>query len=276
MREVQNATSYKGGTISQLCVGDTGGGKTAGLLTLKGRKFCYTFDHNSVQTLRGHDIDFIEFVPELIDLDVVTLKGGQRDQYSRAQEQGAEPRTYIEFEQDFEERLRSGFFNDYDVIGCDSATTLQDIVMDRAMYLNGRFGKWPEKADWTASMNAIMKILRTMTSVRKPDQSKLMLYLTAHLDLQRDDTTGKIFNQMNFIGKLKARVPLLFTNIWFCFAEANKEGKTQWYVRTQPDRYTPFLRTASVRGLDAVENVTIDDWNDPVGEGIGGLLAYKG
>lgn len=267
----KKAVDYKGEGNSILVVGYSGTGKTQGITTLPGKKFVYVFDPNSLQTLKGFkDIDYMEFLPEQIDLDAVTLKKNVRDDFSRA----PEPRTYVEFENDFEDRIDEDFFEGYDVIAFDGMTTLQDIVMDRIMYLNGRFGKWPEIADYTACVNTVVKVLRTATALRKKSGDPLLLYLTGHIDFTKDEASGKLLNQMAFIGALRRRVPLLFSNIWFTFAEPDKDNVTQWHVRTSPDRYNPFLRSA-VRGLEPVENVTIDDWKNPQGEGIGGLLNYK-
>lgn len=271
MREVSDAANIEGGGNSLLVIGYSGSGKTQGIATIPGKKFVYVFDPNAVQTLKGFkDIHYVEFLPERIDLDAVTLKADMRDRLSRA----PEPRTYVEFEQDFEERIEAGFFEDYDCIAFDSMTTMQDIVMDRIMYLNGRFGKWPEMADYTATINTIIKILRTATSLRNKSGKELLLYLTGHIDFTKDDTTGRLINQMAFIGALRRRVPLLFANVWLCEADQDKDGKPIWTARTTPDRYNPFLRSA-VRGLEPVEDVTIDDWKSPEGEGIGGLLNYK-
>ena len=186
-KDVQSAKDYKDVGNSLLVIGYSGSGKTQGLTTIKGRKFAYVFDPNALQTLKGFDVDYVEFLPERIDLDAVTLKKEQRDTYSKA----LEPRTYVEFEADIEDRIEEGFFENYDAIAFDSMTTMQDIVMDRIMYLNKRFGKWPEIADYTATVNTVIKILRTATALRKKNGKPLLLYLTGHIDFTKDDATGR-------------------------------------------------------------------------------------
>lgn len=277
MREVKSSADYTDAGNSLLTIGHTGSGKTEGFVTIPGRKFAYLFDPNAMQTLKASkNVDYVEFLPEHIDLDAVTLRRDKQsgDVVRDAVTKAPEPRTYIEFEQDFEDRMEKGFFDNYDAIAFDSMTTMTDIVQDRIMYLNGRFGKWPEIADYTATINTVIKILRTATSLRKKSGEPLLLYLTGHIDTTKDEITGKIVNQMAFLGALRRRVPLLFANIWLCYADQDKNGKTQWYVRVHPDRDNPYLR-CSIRGLNDTENVTIDDWNNPEGEGIGGLLHYK-
>lgn len=267
MNKTQDVKSAKdisssSSSTSYLVVGGTGGGKTSLLTTIPGRKFAYLFDPNAVRTIRGQPIDYIEFLPEHIDLDAVTLKRETRDRYTRA----PEPMTYVRFEEDIEERIADGTFSDYDAIAIDSITTLTDVVMDRIMYLNGRFGKWPEQADYTATVNTILKIFRTVLSLGK------VIYVTGHVEFKQEEASGKMLNTLAMVGRLRQRLPLAFAEIWLAFADNDKDGKTHWFVQTQPDRYNPWLRS-TMRELDRIEDVTIDDWGHPEKFGIGALIS---
>lgn len=261
----KNSSDYQGGRESILILGPGGGGKTAGFGTIPGRKFCYIFDQHALTTLRYFHVDYEEFIAEHLDLDAVTLRADTRDKFSKK----PEPTTYVEFEKHFESAIEKGFFNDYDVVGFDSLTTLQDIVMDRIMHLNNRFGKWPEMADYTATVNTLIKIVRTLTSLGK------IVYVTGHIEYKQEEQSGKMQNVIALIGRLRYRLPLAFSDIWLAYADQDKDGKTHFNVRTQPDRYSPFLR-CSLRNVEAVEDVTIRDWKRPEGEGIGRLLKRFG
>ena len=57
-------------------LGDTGAGKTAQFLTLPGKKFIYLFDPNAILTLRGHDVDYEEYLPDRLNLSVKSLAKG--------------------------------------------------------------------------------------------------------------------------------------------------------------------------------------------------------
>ena len=250
-----------------MAMGFPGGGKTTAFATLPGRKFIYIFDPNSLATLRGQDVDYEAFIPEHIDLDAVTLKADRRDRISRK----PEPQTYVEFEKDIEAKMKEDFFDQYDVIGFDSLTTLTDIVMDRIMYLNDRFGKWPEQADYTATINTVIKILRTVTSFNG------LIYVTGHLEFKQEENSGKFMNVLALLGRLRTRAPLLFSNIFQFYAEEDtREKETRWYVRTEPDRYNPYLRKSQgLKNLETIEDVTVpkEAWSSSIeGEGLGGLL----
>jgi len=263
---MKNAEDYNIANEKFLAVGFGGGGKSSGFLTLPGKKkFMYIFDPNTLSTIKGHNVDYELFTPDILDLNAITLKKDVRDTIVKAQE----PRTYIDFEVDFEEKLRTGFFKGYDAIGFDSMSTFQDIVMDRIMYLNDRFGKWPEQADWTATMNTIVNVMRTWTSIED-----CVSYVTAHVEFKQEQESGKMQNLLSFIGKLKNKLPLLFSEIVLCYADRDAENKTRFYIQTKPDRHNPFIRCTK-RGLNTVEDVTIENWNNPQKYGIGKLFSEE-
>lgn len=257
-----NAKDYTKTNEKIMAVGTTGGGKTSGFLTMPGKKFIYIFDPNALSTLRGHDIDYELFTPDILPMDAIALKAGVRDSYGRP----PEPKTYVDFENHFENAIRDNFFADYDAIGFDGMTTFSDIVMDRILYINGRPGKWPEQADWTACMNTTINVLRTLTSIETAN-----IYVTAHIEFKQEEASQKMLNILTLIGRLRQRLPLLFSEIWRFYADQDNKGKTRFYVQTQSDRYNPFLRT-TMRGLETNEDVTIEDWHNPENYGISALM----
>jgi len=246
---------------SCLLIGSTGGGKTSQFLTYPGKKYALLFDTNAIATLRGHDIEYDEYIPEHLDLDVVTLKTNVRDKFSKA----PEPKTYITFERDLEEKMRTNYFEDYDSIMIDSTTMFTDIVMDRVLWLNGRFGKQPEMADYAACTNTIIKVYRTLLGFRKP------ILITGHIEFQKDETTQRFQNTLAFLGQLRRRIPLMFNEVWLAYGEPNRDGKMSYYVRTRQDRQNQFLRCTS-EFVETVENVTLDYKKPLESQGVGALL----
>lgn len=256
-----NAKDAPATVITILNVGSTGSGKTQGLLTLPGKKFNYIFDPNALATLRGHDVDYEAFIPEHLDLDAVTLASAKRDKFSRP----PAPVSYTEFENHLESHLKDGFFDQYDVIGLDSITTFTAVILDRIQHLNSRFGEHPTIADNVATVNTAVRVFRTLLSFNK------IVYVTGHIDYKQEEGSGRMVNVMYFLGGLRKRLPILFSEVWLSYGEPDKEGKMHYFVRTQQDRYNPYLRCSS-RFIDPVEDVTVD-WDKPLeGQGIGGLL----
>jgi hypothetical protein len=264
---VPNAKDYTdaAGQEKIFVIGNAGAGKTSQIQTLPGKTFVYFFDPNGVQSIKGADVDYELYASDVddIDLAVKTLKTGVGDT-SRRKER-IEPTTYPRWEEDFTQKLEDGFFKSYDNICFDSVTTFADAIMDRVLFLNGRLGKQPEQADWAAQINTISNVFRAVTGEQK------LLYCTGHVEFKQNKEEGKRYNHLLLPGKTRVRLPLLFTNIWYAFADKNEKGATRWWLQTRPDKETPHMRS-SIRELDEFEDVTIDFSQPLVGQGIGGLL----
>jgi hypothetical protein len=248
--------------------GTTGAGKTQLLATLPGKKFLYNFDPNTMATLEGFDIDYEEFLVDVTDLDlsVKTLKTGVGD--SSGTRRRIEPKTYIDWEADFDSRLESGFFKNYDYIAFDSLTMFLAIIMDRVLYLNGRLGKQPEQADWAAQVNTVSNVFRAVSGQNKG------IFATAHIETKQNDLTKKIYNQFILTGQLRQRLPILFNNVLVAIADSD-EKTISHLVQTRSDRENPIIRT-SLRNLNFFEDVTIDDFSRPEAYGLSALLRKAG
>lgn len=247
-----------------LVLGDTGSGKTTQFLTLPGRKFAYLFDPNAILSLRGYDVEYEEFLPDRLNLSVKSLskdKGGDKTTAFKNE-------LYVEWEKDFDDKMSSGFFDDFDCVMLDSMTTFLDLIMDRILTINGRAGQWPQQDDYGPQMNTFVNIIRTFTSMNK------ILYVTGHMEIKQDSVTKKIFKNPMITGKLKTKIPLLFSDVFATEVENDGVGNIKHKIQTVPDKMTPTIRTA-FKGLDPFEDVTLDFAQDLVGQGIGGLLNWE-
>ncbi len=258
-----NAKDAIGSAVKRILIlGDTGGGKTSQILTLPGKKFIYLFDSNGLLSLQGHDVDYEEFLPDRINLSAQSLSKGKGDKNSNYQSD-----LYGEWERDFNKRMDSGFFDPYDVIGLDSATTFLDAIMDRVLTINGRYGSVPQQDDYGPQMLAFTNVCRQLVSLGKT------IYMTGHLDVRQDELTKRIFSRPMMTGRLRVKIPLLFSEIFIADA-VESNGKVIHRLQTMPDRLNSTVRT-SIKGLEPFEDVTID-WNkDPIGQGIGGILEWE-
>ena len=247
-----------------LLLGDTGSGKTTQVLTLPGKKFLYLFDSNALLSLRGQDVDYEEFLPDKLNLNVKSLK----------KETGGDSLTmhksdlYLQWQKDFEDKLRDGFFEPYDVVGMDSFTTFLDLVMDRILTINGRYGQWPQQDDYGPQMMAFTNVCRTLVGMGKT------IYCTGHLEYKQDELSKRIYRQPMMTGRLRSKIPLLFSDIFVAEAESDTKGNTVYKIQTTKTRLDTAVRT-SIRGLEAFEDVTID-WKKPLeNQGLGRLLQLE-
>ncbi len=70
------------------------------------------------------------------------------------------------------------------------------------------------------------------------------------------------------------KIPLLFSDIFGCDSDNDLDGKATYQLHTTRDREFTVIRT-SIKGLAAVEDVTVD-WTQPVvGQGLGGILNWE-
>ena len=246
-----------------LMLGHTGGGKTTQFLTLPGRKFAYLFDPNAVLSLQGFDVEYEEFLPDRLNMSVKSLAKDKGDKTTNFKND-----LYVEWERDFNEKMDSGFFNDYDVIMLDSATTLLDIIMDRTLTINGRPGSWPQQDDYGPQMMVFTNIVRTLTSLDK------IVYLTGHLETKQDKLTQRIMREVMMTGRLKTKIPLLFSDIYVCDAVNDGNGKINYTLQTKSDRMTSGIRS-SIKGLEGFEDVTLDFTKPLEDQGLGGILKWE-
>ncbi len=260
-----------------LAVGGGGTGKTSLFTTIPGKKFLYCFDPGSLNTIAGQDIEYEQFLPTSLVKKVVPLKGADDNKKGKAYPSvGAEtvikavdrtfdPAVYNEWEEHFESHKAEGYFDQFNVVGMDSITSFADLVMDQVLHLNGRPGKWPEESDWTAALNAVGNVFREFTGI-----THAHLFASTHIELHEDRKTNRVFQRMTMSQRLRTRIPILFSEVLLCLANADDEGHF-YSVQTKSDNDYPFLRT-SMRGLDFHEDVTIGDWSHPESSGIGRLL----
>ena len=261
----ENASTHKTKKLFKiLCVGPGGQGKTALEATIPGRKFAYFFDQTALPTLDGVDIDYKLFLPSEIPTTAVPLAKSPVHTPSRAS--NWIPDTYIKFEKDLQARLESNFFDDYDWLIIDSFTMLADITMDYILWLNGRTGKWPEMADWTATINTMSNIFRKLTALN------IQIYCTAHTDFEKDEASGRMVNQLQMSARLRSRIPMMFTDIWLAQADTDADKKATFSVQTTSDRQNPFLRNSFRGRLDSILDVTIRDSNHPEVSCVGKIM----
>ena len=250
-----------------LIFGTTGAGKTQQFSTLPGRKFAYLFDPNAIDTLQGEDIDYEEFLPDRLDLSITSLS---KNKQPGTKSTLKATNVYAAWEKHFEHALETGFFDDYDNILVDSLTTFSDMVMDSVLSMNGRAGQWPQQDDYGPQMNAIMKVFRVMTALNK------RVYVTGHVEMVKDELSQRVFYQPMVTGRLKTKLPLLFSNIFFATAEMQTGTKKEvmYQLQTKPDRLTPLIR-CTFRGLDYKEDVTLDFSKPLEGQGLGRIITSK-
>lgn len=258
-----------------LCVGRTGGGKTTQMWTLKGKKFLYNFDPNTIASLKGiadelgiepPDIEVEEFLPDLMELDATLKKFNKdgKDDPAGKEYKGREPTAYNAFLGDINDRVENGYFKEqgFDWLMFDSLTFITKSIMARNMFINAKTGEMEDRSDYRIVGNKVTEIFSSVASL------PINIYMTGHLQIFQDEKTNKIETLLQAPGQSRNMLPLIFTDIWQC-SKADK-GYT---VRTRPDpRGLQDIR-CSIQGLEELEDVTIGDFSKAEQFGIGAILA---
>jgi hypothetical protein len=260
MPNAKDATEEQVGRPKFLLVGSTGSGKTAQMLTLPGKTFAYLFDPSALATLKGYDIDYEMFVPSRVNLGAISLSKGKSDPKTSTDA----PDIYTAWAKHADEMVSSGAFDAYDNICFDSFTTFADIVMDRILKLNGRVGQFPQQDDWGGQMQTITNCVRTFVAMNK------VLLFTAHDEFKQDDATSRMQNIILLTGRLRIKIPLLFSEILHMDC-ASTPTEIKYQMQTRPDRMNPAIR-CTFKGLKMFEDMTITDWKNPTKFGLGKLL----
>lgn len=254
-----------------LVLGKTGAGKTQQMFTLPGCKFAYLFDPAAMLTLRGLDLEYEEFLPDVLEMDA-TLKGFNKDSKDdkmpliKGQKvTEREPTVYMRWVEDINKKADSGFFDEFDWLCIDSLTLLASAVMDRNMWLNKRYGGLEELSDYRVVGSKIASVFQAICAL------KINLYCTGHISSFQDEKTKRIEYQINLPGKSRTLLPLLFSNIWE--ARATQDDKAGYIILTKPEaRGFQDIRT-TIKGLKPTEDVTIDLTKPPFTNfGIGKIL----
>ena len=235
-----------------LMLGGPGTGKTTLLRTLPGKKFIYCFDPNILPAIKGDaSIDYEIFSPDIQDIDIsikAFKKSATSDRSSR-RKGDVEPLSYIQFEDHLLASVENGFFDPYSVISLDSFTTLSDSIMDRIMYQDNRLGKNPEQSDYAVLTNTIQSVFRSLAGLDK------IIYCTGHIQLKRNDITGQAKEELMMPGRVRVRLPMLFTHIFRCWCDST-EKEILYTIQTRPNKEIEHIRT-SLQNLDFEEDVTI-------------------
>jgi hypothetical protein len=236
LKSIQEVTkAYKDNAekkgFNALVYGDTGTGKTRLIKTARRPIYAYIFDPQGQVTIRDEI-----YHPETNPTGYIIAD--TRFQYDDPRD----PKAYRAWENDYRQKRLNGFFDLFSTVAFDSITTWAQLIMNRVLKDAGRqpggqvkyeghtiesYGL-PFQQDYGPEMSMIAHMIRDMLSL------PCDCIFTAHPDKTTDSVSGKMFIGPMVTGKLKAKLPLLFTEIYAAVTQQTSAGPT-WKLLTKND-----------------------------------------
>lgn len=203
------------GNSSILLVGDSGTHKTFFLGTCP-KPYIFDFD-NGMLVNRGRDIEFDRFID--------APKGQKAQPDKGIYEWGTGWMAVVRKVNELGAMLDQPN-KPFETLGFDSLTMWADLCMNFVLKTNGRDN--PTQQDW----GAFLKNIKTM--VQQVNSWPVQVILTAHIKRDMNDLTQTIEKLPLISGQFSGLVSVLFNEVYFAEAAADKNGKMSWWLVTQP------------------------------------------
>lgn len=201
-------------TFNAIIYGDIGSGKTKLLSTCRRPILVHSFDPGGTLTLRKEK-DFMK-------------EGGIYVDTRYEIEDAKAPTAFTAWEKEFDKLRADKVFDTLGTYCIDSATTWADALMNAVLKRNGRAAGVPQQMDWMVQMNTIRDALKAFCAL------PCDCILTAHVDYDKDEGSGRMVAGPLLTGKLKQKIPLLFDELYRAVAQRTAKG-TEYSLQTQAD-----------------------------------------
>ena len=201
--------------VNILIYGESGSGKTTAACTMPGPVLIHSFDPNG-------SLSVAELVAEgrIISDDRYQL------------EDMRSPRAWMKWEQEMSIRMATGFFTHIGTLVIDSITLWSQACLNDILRLAGRPGAIPQQQDYNVMTSRIRDWFQKLTTL------PCSLVMTAHVDISKDDTTGRILAGPMIVGKLKKAAMLYFDEVYVSIAKSGAKG-TEYSLTTAGDGTFP-------------------------------------
>ncbi len=227
-----------------LLIGDAGSGKTYSLRTARLPVLVYQFDPGGAVTNK-EQIDNGEII--VVD-------------YSR--EDSEAPTGWKDWEHEFHGHIREGLFDHLGTVALDSITTWGSSLMAGIISAMGRGTRAgnvnlvhssgsklpiPELRDYQTQMMYMEQYLKTLCGL------PCDFIAIGHIERDKDEVSGRMVSGPMVTGKLSAKLPILFDEIYVAQADV-KSSAVEYSFLTQPSGiHRPRSRMASEGKLNAKE-----------------------
>ncbi len=194
-----------------LIYGSSGVGKTYSLRTFRLPLFVDSFDPAGTVCLS----DYVK------EGKAVVVTDYEKEDWDR-------PTAFKLWDKNLTENIKNDIFKSVGTYVIDSATTWAQAALNVVLQSAGRSGGVPQQNDWYPQMVLLEKGLRRVLSL------PCDVVFIFHEDTEKDELTGGIKRTVLTTGKLKTRLPLLFSEFYYANVKRTSSGTVyQW--QTQAD-----------------------------------------
>jgi hypothetical protein len=188
------STMYKTGasasTFNALIIGKFGTGKTTIVGTAPGPILIHSFDPGGVKSLTA-EINSGKVIPqEFVDSDMKL------------------PTAFAAWTKTFDQYRREGVFKQVGTYVIDSATTFVEAMTNQYLKLKDRAGEAPQLQDYNMIRNMMRDAIKACLAL------PCNFILTGHIDVERDEVTGKSETCICLTPSLRRYLPLLFDEMY--------------------------------------------------------------
>lgn len=110
----------------------------------------------------------------------------------------------------------------------DSLTMWSEALMNEILKKRGRANGVPQLADYNVLIATVRDEMKHLAGL------DCDILATGHIDMDKDDVTGRLTTTVMITGKLKVKIPLLFDEIYVAQAKQTKDG-SEYSLLTRPD-----------------------------------------
>ena len=201
----ESAKDYQPGTEFQriLITGGIGTGKSIYAASCETPGFVFCFD-GKILPYSGKDWDYVTY------------------EFS--------PLGWRSFERDFAQVGKLVKEGKYNSVVFDSTTSWQDLAMSNALALDANRSEAGGPV-WNIHYGIVRNLIEP--KIRQALSWPCNLVVVAHLEFKLDKEGNVLSIDPLLVGQLSTKVPGYFEEVYCAFTR-QKEGKTEWYIRTAP------------------------------------------
>jgi hypothetical protein len=240
-----------------LLVGDPGSGKTASLLTCKGRRYADIFDQAACSTLTADPtIEHSTWFPDVSKISV---------DVNGASYTSADAIAYNRWSKDIALKIKKKFFDGVDIYMLDSLTNLFVSCLEATQFEQN--SAMDKRRTYGDAGDTVIRVISLLYSL------PCHVILTIHnRDRKRNGVDMPTTTEFALPVHTRDFLPRVASNVWRSYTVNDREG-TKYMLQTKSDRTFKGLKTSfTYKDLPANWDVTIKDWSKLNSYGLGTIL----